>query len=465
MGEIDVFDAGTCHPAICQLKRKSVQLDKSSTESPDVNGLHKKSIEGERMQKKNNSQFLWFDLERLQQEEKQYIYMDNAATTFPKPECVCDAMDRVNRYLSVNAGRGSYQLAQIATEGMDILREELLHMVHAKEMGEVFFTSSATIACNQIIGGCQISKEDVVYVSPFLHNAMGRTLYLQEQACGCTVKELPINEKTLEIDLEKMEYVLRKNPPAYVFVSHVCNVTGYVLPVAPIYKIAKNVTDGRAKVIVDGAQSVGLIDIDYRQTPYDALIFAGHKTLYGPFGIAGFVKKKDFALQPYLAGGTGSESLTLSMPTESPNNLESGSPNLPAIAGLYAAVQFLKEQGIDTIREHEKAMTDLLVKGLSSIDGVTLYVPDNREQHIGIVSFSVKDWLGENYLAEDIGTLLDREFGIAVRTGYHCAPLIHKYLKDEEYNGTVRASVGWFTKKEQVEQLVQAVRKIVEGEL
>lgn len=416
------------------------------------------------MQKKNSSQFLWFDLERLQQEEKQYIYMDNAATTFPKPECVCDAMDQVNRFLSVNAGRGAYQLAQIAVAGMDSLRADLLHMVRAENGGEVFFTSSATIACNQIIGGCALSQQDVVYVSPFLHNAVRRTLYLHEQACGCMVKEIPLKENALEIDLAKMEYAFRQDSPTYVFVSHVCNVTGYILPIAEIFQIAKDVTDGEVKVIVDAAQSFGLLEIDYRLTPYDALIFAGHKTLYGPFGIAGFIKKKEFQLSSYLVGGTGSESLTLSMPTESPHSLESGSPNIPAIAGLYAAVQFIKEQGMDSIRKHEKAMTDLLVEGLSSIEGVTLYVPNNWKQHIGIVSFSVKDWMGETYLAEDIGTLLDKDYGIAVRTGYHCAPLIHKYLKDEECNGTVRASVSWFTKQEEVERLVQAVREIVEGE-
>ena len=416
------------------------------------------------MQKKKSSSFLWFDLEEIKKQENQIIYMDNAATTFPKPECVCDAMDQVNRCLSVNAGRGSYRLAQIAVSGMDSLRKELLHMVHAEDGGEVFFTSSATIACNQIIGGRALSQQDVVYVSPFLHNAVRRTLYLHEQACGCVVKELPLKENSLEMDLEKMEYVFRQNPPTYVFLTHVCNVTGYILPIAEIYEIAKDVTEGETKVIVDAAQSFGLLDIDYRLTPYDALVFAGHKTLYGPFGIAGFIKKKDFELKPYLAGGTGSASLTLAMPTESPNNLEAGSPNIPAIAGLYAAVQFIKEQGMDNIRKHEKVMTDLLVEGLSSIEGVTLYIPHNRERHIGIVSFSVKDWMGENYLSEDVGTLLDREYGIAVRTGYHCAPLIHKYLKDEEYNGTVRASVSWFTKKEEVERLVQAVREIVEGE-
>lgn len=416
------------------------------------------------MQKKKSSKYLWFNLEELQEKEREFIYMDNAATTFPKPKVVCDAMDQVNRCLSVNAGRGSYQLAQIATAGMDSLREELLDMVHAKEGGEVFFTSSATMACNEIIGGRALSQEDVVYVSPFLHNAVRRTLYLHEKSCGCSVNEIPIDEKTLEIDLEKMEYTFRQNPPTYVFVSHVCNVTGYILPIAEIYEIAKKITDGEAKIIVDAAQSFGLLDIDYRLSPYDAVIVAGHKTLYGPFGIAGFIKKKDFALQPYFAGGTGSESLTLSMPKESPNSLEPGSPNIPAIAGLYAAVQFLKEQGIATICQHEKELTDLLVEGLSSIEGVTVYVPAHREQHIGIVSFNVKDWLGETYLAEDVGSLLDREYGIAVRTGYHCAPLIHKYLKNEEYNGTVRASVGWFTKKEDVERLVQAVREIVEGE-
>ena len=428
-----------------------------------MEGFNDAFVRGEKMKEREKASFLWFDTGAIKKENTQRIYMDHAATTFPKPECVCDAMDQVNRCLSVNAGRGSYQLAQIAVEGMDGLRDELLKMAHAEEVGEVFFTSSATIACNEIIGGCALSQRDVVYVSPFLHNAVARPLYLSEKLSGCTIKELPLKKEDLEIDLEKMEYEFRQNPPSYVFCSHVCNVTGYILPIADIFNIAKNVTGGAAKVIVDAAQAFGVLELNLGLQPYDAVIFAGHKTLYGPFGIAGFIKKKDFTLETYLAGGTGSQSLNLSMPTKSPHNLEIGSPNIPAIAGLYAAVQFLKEQGMDCIRQHKKEMSELLLEGLSSIEGVTVYVPKDREHHIGIVSFSVKDWMGEACLSEDIGRLLDLEYGIAVRTGYHCAPLVHKHLNDQQYGGTVRASVSWFTTKEEVERFLQAVGEIVEG--
>lgn len=398
---------------------------------------------------------LWFNQEEIEQIKKQQVYLDCAATTFPKPESVYKAIDFVNRQMCVNAGRGSYQLARLATEGMDALREELLEVVHATGQEQIIFTPSATLACNMIIGGIHLSEQKRVYVSPYIHNAVMRALWMQQKKCGYIMEILPINVENDTIDLEKTAYLFQEKRPDFVFLSHVCNVTGYKLPIEEIFTMAKETTNGQAKVIVDAAQSFGMLEIDYRKYAYDAVIFAGHKTLHGPFGIAGFVKEKSFLLDPIVAGGTGSDSLNLSMPKESPLAFEPGSPNLPAIAGLYAALQYRKRIGAKKLYEKEKYLTKLLVEGLEQIEGVTLYVPQNREQHIGIVSFQL-----EGYRADEVGMILDEDYQISVRTGYHCAPLIHERIGSKTMGGTVRASFGWFSTEEDVIKLIKAVEEL-----
>lgn len=405
--------------------------------------------------KKEREDYVWFDIDKIKEIKEQQTYLDCAATTFPKPNCVYEAMDTVNRCLCVNAGRGSYELARMATEGIDALRQELLQVVNATEEKQVIFTPSATMACNMILGGIALSERDRVYVSPFLHNAVMRTLWMQQKKCGCSVEILPTGVNNWEIDLEKTAYVFQDKKPNYVFLSHVCNVTGYRLPIEEIFTLAKEATGGEAKVIIDGAQSFGLVDMDDRKYPYDAIIFAGHKTLHGPFGIAGFLKEKSFLLDPVIAGGTGSDSLNVSMPKELPLALEPGSPNLPAVAGLYAALQYRKQVGIQKLYEKEKYLTKLLVEGLEQIEGVTLYVPQNRERHIGIVSFQL-----EGYRADEVGMILDEDYHISVRTGYHCAPLVHDKIGSKTMGGTVRASLGWSSTEEDVRKLIKAVEEI-----
>lgn len=397
---------------------------------------------------------LWFDAHELKEKQKKIIYMDNAATTYYKPDGVYHAMDVANRCLSVNAGRGSYQLAQTAVEGMDKLRVEIINLVNGGNQAEVVFTPSATVAFNEIIGGLMLGPQDRVYVSPFEHNAVMRTLNLWKKKCGFSIEVIPLDVEKLQIDLERLEYMFRVKTPTHVFVTQVSNVTGYILPTEEIFHMAKNLTDGKALVFVDGAQSFGLVKTDYQKTPYDGLVFAGHKTLYGPFGIAGFIKTKQMKLAPFLAGGTGSNSLMLDMP-ETALGLEPSSPNIVAMAGLYAAIQFIKKETIEAIYHHEKKLSEELVKGLSSISKVHLYVPWEKKAHIGIVSFSM-----EEYRCDEIGMILDEDYQIAVRTGYHCAPLIHDYLKDKEYGGTVRIGVSYFSSLEEVQQLIQAVREI-----
>lgn len=385
------------------------------------------------------------------------VYLDNAATTYPKPEILYQAMDYGNRCLAVNAGRGSYQMAQIGMKEIEIMREKILQQIHGEEAGETVITPSATIAMNQIIGGLMLNQKDKVYVSPFEHNAVMRTLYKEQKQKGFTIEELPLVTNTLEVDLDKMEYMFSKQPPTAVFVTHVSNVTGYILPVKEIFAITKKITKGEGKVILDAAQSFGIVPIDYRQTPFDAIVFAGHKTLYGPMGIGGFVKEKQFHLEPFLTGGTGSDSLNLPMP-EGKDGLEPGSQNIPAVIGLCASICWINDIGADNIFAHEQKLTESCIRELKKIEGVQVYAPANPDNRIGVISFTM-----ENYNVNEVAEILDNEYDIAVRAGYHCAPLIHSYLQDKEYGGTIRVSFSWFNTEEEVQILADSIGEIMEG--
>lgn len=381
-------------------------------------------------------------------------YLDNAATTYPKPEVVYQMMDHVNRTLSVNAGRGAYTLSKKATEIIDDTRAGLLKLVKAKKNVEVCIAPSATIASNSIIGGIQWKQEDVCYVSPYEHNAVMRPLHIMQQNFGFKIVELPLDEN-MEIDINKMKYMFSIEKPDYIFVTHISNVTGYILPIEEISVQAKKYD---AKIVVDASQSLGLIDIDMSKNLFDFVIFAGHKNLYGPFGVGGFFIKKDSQLCPYISGGTGSDSLNLNMPVNMPGMFEPASPNIVAIAGLKASMEELGSQSdIETnYLEHEQKLIDYAVEKLKNKD-IIMYLPPQK-LGTGILAFNIK-----GYKASDVGMILDEDFDIAVRTGYHCAPLIHKYLDDKEFYGVVRASVGRFTTLDDIDRFVEAVVELSES--
>ncbi|MCR4566935.1 MAG: aminotransferase class V-fold PLP-dependent enzyme [Pseudobutyrivibrio sp.] len=384
------------------------------------------------------------------------VYLDNAATTFPKSENVYARMDKVNRTLSVNAGRGSYKAARDADEIIANLRTKILKLANADGIGDVFFQPSATIAFNQIISGLDLKESDVVFVSPFEHNAVMRSLHLWQKKLKFSIEVLPFETKEENgrnrhyLDIETSKFAFAKKKPSFVFMSYVSNVTGYILPIEQIGSAAH---EYEAKVIVDGAQAFGVVPVDFKNMPIDLLVFAGHKTLYGPFGVSGFIKRKDFPLEQTIAGGTGSDSLNLDMPKEGSARYEVGSENIVAIAGLDAAMD---EVDIDIVYTEEKRLTNLLASGLESIKNVYTYIPDG-DNHIGIVSFNIG-----GYKASEVGQILDEDFDIAVRTGYHCAPLIHDLINDKNFVGTVRASVGKFTTDEDIEKLVKAVKELAE---
>lgn len=391
---------------------------------------------------------------------KDYIYLDNAATTFPKPEKVYKTMDEANREFAVNAGRGSYALAQKAENVITKTREQILTLAGADKIAEVVFTPSATFACNQILGGLSLNNEDVVYVSPYEHNAVMRVLYFLQKKHEFEIKELAIDAKTLELDMERIQYQFIKEPPSVVCITHVSNVTGYVLPVKEVLGLVEGMD---VVTVVDGSQAFGLVPIELKGSGIDFYIFAGHKTLYGPFGVGGYINNRARELEIVFAGGTGSDSLNLEMAGDFHSRYEPGSPNVAAVAGLSAGVEELMEyenrekncgQGM---LERERELISRLEGGLKKIPGVNLYLP-REERRSGICSITV-----EGYDSSDVGMVLDEDYGIAVRCGYHCAPLIHKYLGDESYGGTVRMSVGRFSTKDEVDEVIKAVEEIVRG--
>lgn len=376
------------------------------------------------------------------------IYLDNAATTYPKPENVYKQMDLVNRNLCFNAGRGSYKKAREATELIDTTKKQLLSLVNSPS-SSVAFTPSLTIALNEIIKGIDLRDGANVYVSPYEHNAVARVCNLLPESI--TVTQLPVCDDTLEIDIEKTKYIFSKHRPSLVCCTHVSNVTGYILPVQEIFSLAK---DYDATTVLDTAQSLGLVPVDQQQFLSDFIAFAGHKTLYGPFGIGGMIiSPKAPKLNVVVAGGTGSSSLNLNMPENVPARYESSSSNIVAIAGLKAALEELN-QAKNYLRERE--LTLLLKEKLTSIPGIKLYCPP-ESSHIGVVSFNV-----EGFSADDVGMILDQDFDIAVRTGNHCAPYIHKLLSDDSYVGTVRVSVSAFNKEEDINALVDALNDITQ---
>lgn len=374
------------------------------------------------------------------------IYLDNAATTFPKPECVYAALDKANRTLAFNAGRGAYKAAHQASAIIDEVKTSVAELFNAKGIAEVVCTPSVTHAFNQILNGLDLSEDSIIYVSPYEHNAVARTVNALERKIQSSTVLLPLNED-LSIDLEKTEFLFETRRPSVVILNALSNVTGYVAPVQEVFALAKN---AGAITVLDAAQAAGLIPIDMEAIQADVICFAGHKTLMGPLGAAGFVIRNGITLRPVLTGGTGTDSLNLDMPAAAPGRYEASSANIPALAGLLAALKCLD---VEEHYHHVKDLTEYLLGRLTELPKVSvLATPGNV---LGIVSFVV-----EGYNSDEVGSIFDEEFDIAVRTGYHCAPYIHTYLNDKPMNGTIRVGLGMFNTRDDIDVLVNALESL-----
>lgn len=383
------------------------------------------------------------------------FYFDNAATTFPKPECVYAFMDSFYREHGGNAGRGQYKLVAAASKMISETRGFVQKILCCPNK-DVIFVPSATVALNMVIQGLLADeKKKTVYISPFEHNSVTRVLHHFEKVGKICVRQLFVSPD-FEYDIEKINAQFAELPPDIVIVSHASNVIGLVAPVLEIFSAAKKYG---ALTVTDMAQTAGLVPLDVASDLIDFAVFAGHKTLYGPFGIGGFAKSRNVALEPVLFGGTGVDSANQEMPENIPSRYEMGSQNICAVAGLHAAAQwFLQNQ--DEIRAAEEKNHRRLLEILRQYDFVKIAGPADRFSEktkcIGVVST-----VFDGYAAEDIGNVFD-EMEIAVRTGLQCSPLAHKFLGTFPA-GTVRFSVGYFTGEEDFRALEKAMGYIEEN--
>lgn len=378
------------------------------------------------------------------------IYLDNAATTFPKPLEVVRAVEECLQHYAVNAGRGIYPLARRADEVIVAARYKCRSLLGFAE-GKLIFTASATHALNQILLGLTWHRGDVVYVSPFEHNAVARVLHHLEGTVGVEIRQLAVDRNTLSYDLEEIEKQFFACPPKALVISHVSNVCGVI---APLRELAAMTKKYQGLVIVDGAQGGPLLANTVRGD-IDFYVFSGHKTFYGPFGAAGFWTHGQVPLQPLLFGGTGSKSEEMAMPEELPDRYEAGSHNVVAIAGLQAACDWLAAIGPQVIMKHERELALRLVEGLSCVPTVKVYTNPNVNWQAGIISFTIV-----GYTAQEVAMILAQNYNIAVRAGLHCAPYVHRFLGTLPH-GTVRVSFGYFNTIEDVDALLQAVEEIV----
>ena len=378
-------------------------------------------------------------------------YFDNAATTYPKPECVYEFMDEFYRKTGANAGRGHYGMAQSAGALIKDTRARLQKLLHC-EAKEVIFTPTATIALNMIIQGLVRKGLQNIYISPFEHNAVTRTLHHFAQQGRIKVQQLAV-KTTLEYDLERIRYQFDAVNPDLVILSHASNVIGLVAPVADIFQLAKEYD---AYTLTDMSQTAGLVDLNVGLNTIDFAVFAGHKTLYSPTGISGFVMKPEIELPAILFGGTGFESANQDMPKSLPERYEMGTSNILGIAGLNAALRWQEELGIETIWQKEIEHRKRLLALLKKYDFITIIGSNENAKFVGIVSCVIDG------VSSDSAANIFVERGIAVRTGLHCAPLAHKFLETFPA-GTIRFSVGYFTSEEDFAELERVLDEVEES--
>lgn len=376
------------------------------------------------------------------------IYLDNGATSFPKPPQVYEFMDRFFREHGVNPGRSGYDLCLAAGDMVDETRGLLTKFFHGRDPNRLVFGSNATDALNLAIFGL-LSPGDHAITTPLEHNSTLRPLWhLKDQ--GVQVDWVDMNDQGY-VDPAAFAAKFRTNTRAVVM-NHGSNVIGTVQPVAEIGRLCR---ERGIPLILDVAQTAGMLPLDVEALGVGVLCFTGHKSLMGPMGIGGMYVSEGVEIRLTRAGGTGVRSAQRHHLEEYPYRMEYGTPNLPGIAGLNAGVKWVIEQGVENVRRHEMVLWKRLRDGLREIEGVTLYCQDSAENRISVLSFNV-----DGLEAADTGTLLDVDHEIACRTGLHCAPMIHERLGTDRIHGAVRFGIGPFNRDEDIDVAIEAVREI-----
>ena len=378
------------------------------------------------------------------------IYLDNAATSFPKPETVYAAIDSYNRRLGAAAGRGAYGSG---TEAANIIRRCRLNfarLFNAEGPDRFAFAFNGTDALNIALHGL-LRPGDHIVTTAAEHNSVLRPLRtLRDTGVDVTIVDC---DETGRVSAEAIQKALRPGT-RLLAVTHVSNVTGAIQPIGEIAAVA---SAAGVRILLDAAQSAGHLPIDLAALPVDLVAASGHKGLLGPLGTGLLYVRPgvEDQLRPFRQGGTGTLSEEDRHPQNMPELLEAGNLNVAGLAGLEAATAWLLEQGIDALHAREQQLMHRLLEGLADIPGVRVFGPIVTADRSGVVSLSVADWP-----SQDLATVLDAEFGIEVRAGLHCAPLIHHRLGTADSGGTLRLSLGAFTTADEIDAAIDALNRV-----
>jgi len=375
-----------------------------------------------------------------------HIYFDNAATSWPKPPNMMEAMVKFSQSIGANPGRSGHRLSIEAARVVYEARELVAELVGAPDPLSIVFTKNATEAINCALLGL-LKPGDHVVTSSMEHNSVMRPLRFLEQQ-GVELSIIPCSTSG-ELDPDDAVGCLKKNTRAIV-VTHASNVTGTLLPIDSLTRLAR---EREILFVLDAAQTAGCVPIDVVRTGVDILCFTGHKSLLGPQGTGGFYIRKGLEnlLSPLIRGGTGSASELEEQPDFLPDKFESGTPNAIGLAGLSAGLRFLLDVGVEQIRKKEMQLTRLFLSGAADIPGVTTYGPLDADKRTAVVSFNI-----QGISPSDLAFELDEQFGVLCRPGLHCAPAAHRTIGTFS-RGAVRFSFGYFTTEEEVRLGVDAI--------
>jgi cysteine desulfurase family protein len=385
------------------------------------------------------------------------IYLDNAATSFPKPEPVYQTLDRFARTSLANPGRAGHRMAVAAERALDDTRHALNQFFHGEAPERWIFTLNCTDALNMAIKGL-VQQGDHVITTDLEHNSVSRPLRALEKAGVISLTRIASDEGY--IDPQDVRDALTPKT-SLIAMTHASNVLGTVQPIEEVAKIAR---EADILMLVDAAQSAGVVPIDLKSTPIDLLAFPGHKCLFGPTGTGSLYvgPRTDGKIRPWREGGTGGGSSSETQPSLLPYLYEGGTPNVLGVAGLAAGIAWVNERGPDALRRHEVELLQRVVDWVqnSGTDGWKLAGRWDPATHVGALSLVVPEPL----TPQELGSILDVSFEIALRPGLHCAPYIHRRLGTFP-DGALRLSPGPFNTVEEIDGLIQALSEITSGVL
>ncbi|ASN03803.1 aminotransferase class V-fold PLP-dependent enzyme [Virgibacillus necropolis] len=379
------------------------------------------------------------------------IYFDQAASSFPKPPSVAEAMAHTVNSIGANPGRGGHVLARQASEIITNTRIKIAELFGCSDPKKVIFHQNATIGLNQAIKGLRWHKNDHVIASAYEHNSIRRPLeYIKERyGVKVTYVDCP-DEETDESFVSAVEHAIDSNT-RLIAMTHASNVTGRIIPIDKIIALAKR---NRIYTLIDASQTAGHIPIDMKTQKIDMLVFPGHKGILGPQGTGVLLVEGEVHLYPIHHGGTGAFSSLPNQPKQWPEFLESGTLNTPGIAGLYAALIDYESRKKEIV-PRETILANMLQKSLEAIEGVICYGPEYDILRMPMVAFNV-----ENVPSQEVGVILDSHYNIAVRAGLHCSPLTHEMLHTTA-QGMVRASLSIYNTEDEIREFILAIKEIV----